>query len=83
MDMEIEVLYQYVSTSDPKPLMDDILNMVSGEASFSPATLSLAYGRLIRGAFPKHSPNSDAGQNVTIATTAAATSARPRKRFLE
>jgi len=57
--MEIQFLHETFTEKDPKLLIDHIQRMVSGEAPFFPATLSLVYDRLVEQTFPKNvSPGS-------------------------
>jgi len=52
--MEIQFLHETFTGKDPKLLIDHIQRMVSGEAPFFPATLSLVYDRLAEQKFPKN-----------------------------
>lgn len=54
--MEIQFLLEQFTENFPKPLMDHIQIMASGEAPFFPATLSLVYERLVERAFSKCAP---------------------------
>ena len=47
MDMEIEFLHRSFTEKSPKPLMEHIQRMASGEAPFFSKTLSLVYDKLV------------------------------------
>lgn len=54
MKMEIEFFDKNFIGRDPKSLMDHLRSVASGEASFFPNTLSLAYDKLFERSFPKN-----------------------------
>jgi len=51
LDVEIQFLHEQFTGKYPKSLTDHIQKMVSGEAPFFPATLSLVYDRLVEQGF--------------------------------
>ena len=51
LDVEIQFLHEQFAETYPESLMDHIQRMVTGEAPFFPATLSLVYDRLIEQGF--------------------------------
>lgn len=51
--MEIKLFHETFTEQNPKPLMDHMQRMASGEAPFFPATLSLVIGTLARKVLPR------------------------------
>ena len=74
MKMEIEFFDRNFIGRDPKPLMDHLRSVASGEASFFPNTLSLAYDKLFERSFPKIVPF-DSGPSQVSGNQTATTSA--------
>jgi len=77
--MEIQFIYENFTEKDPKPLIEYIQRMASGEAPFFAKTLGLVYDGLVGKAFSKRIlPDSGPGsQGATTPTPLQASTSTP------
>ena len=73
--MEVQYFHKKFPGKDPKPLMDHIQKVASGEVSFFPNVLSLVYDKLFEKSFPKDTPSNPSIPQVR--TNQSATSSAP------